>query len=342
MNRKGVLYDVGRVMFGNWRPDYDPGVVRRELQIIAEDLHCTAVKICGRDIDRLMVAGEAAAQFGLEVWLCPELWGKRPQPTLNYIGAAAAAAERLRRQWPGKVTFSVGTELSLFMRDILPGRLFHQRVRNAMSTRRGEGAHNQPLNAFLARASDAARHSFGGPITYASLPFERVDWDLFDIIGVDHYWHQRIADRYAETLQPWLSKGKPVVVSEFGFRTRTRADETGPGGPENVAPLSVPLHLLLGTRQRVKTVHERNETLQAKSLIRQLEQLDIAGVDGAFIHTFVFPRSRYDSDPRHDIDTDSFALVKTLPRGQHGDTYPDMTWEPKESFAAVANYYAGH
>jgi hypothetical protein len=25
--------------------------------------------------------------------------------------------------------------------------------------------------------------------------------------------------------------------------------------------------------------------------------------------------------------------------GKHGETYPDMTWEPKESFKAVADYY---
>ena len=44
MKRKGICYDVGRVMFGNWRPDYDPKVVHRELAIIRNDLHCNAVK----------------------------------------------------------------------------------------------------------------------------------------------------------------------------------------------------------------------------------------------------------------------------------------------------------
>jgi hypothetical protein len=27
--------------------------------------------------------------------------------------------------------------------------------------------------------------------------------------------------------------------------------------------------------------------------------------------------------------------------GRHGDTYPDMPWEPKEAFAALADYYRG-
>jgi len=33
------------------------------------------------------------------------------------------------------------------------------------------------------------------------------------------------------------------------------------------------------------------------------------------------------------------ALVKTN-SGGHGTTYPDMPWEPKEAFRAVADYYA--
>ena len=33
------------------------------------------------------------------------------------------------------------------------------------------------------------------------------------------------------------------------------------------------------------------------------------------------------------------ALVKTYASG-HRTTYPDMTWEPKEAFRAVADYYA--
>jgi hypothetical protein len=78
VNRRGVLYDVGRVLYGNWRPDYRPDVVRRELQIIADDLHCTAVKICGRSLTRLTYASEVALDLGLEVWFAPELWGRSP------------------------------------------------------------------------------------------------------------------------------------------------------------------------------------------------------------------------------------------------------------------------
>lgn len=340
-----MLYDVGRVLAGNWRPDYHQDLVRRELAVIAGDLHCTAVKICGRDIERLVLAGDAAAGLGLEAWLCPELWGKSPQATLAYIQAAAGAAEQLRRRWPDQVVLSVGTELSLFMRAILPGRTFARRVRH-LREQPGTARRETPLRAFLTQAVTAVRRTFDGPVTYAALPFERVDWDQFDIIGVDHYWHQRIADRYQQTLRRWLDLGKPVVISELGFRTHTGADQTGAAGPENFSGLSMLAHSIPVAgryiQPRVKTIHERNEAIQASSLLRQLEIIDQAAADGAFIHTFVFPLMPQDDNPRHDLDTDSFALVKTLSRGRRGAAYPDMTWEPKQSFTAVAGYYATH
>jgi len=36
----------------------------------------------------------------------------------------------------------------------------------------------------------------------------------------------------------------------------------------------------------------------------------------------------------------NYSLVKSYANGNHGITYPDMTLEPKESFKAVADYYA--
>jgi hypothetical protein len=70
MNRRGVCYDVGRVMWGqDWRPEFSAEEARRELQIIRDDLHCNAVRICGQDPGRLMAAGGHALDCGLQVWL---------------------------------------------------------------------------------------------------------------------------------------------------------------------------------------------------------------------------------------------------------------------------------
>jgi hypothetical protein len=278
MRRKGVVYDTGCVMGVNWRPDYSPDLVRRELEVIKTGLHCTAVKLRGRDTSRLARAAEQALGQGLEVWLSPEHWNKSPAATLQYIARAAAVAEELRVRWPGQVVFSVGPELN-----------------------------------------------------------------LFDIIGIDHYWFEPVKDHYLRALEPLLATGKPVVITEFGFRTRTGADQTGPAGPENIDPVTMSLHLLPLTgrfvRPRVKTIHDRNEELQARCLTRQLELLDTAGVDGAFVYTFTAPLFPHGRDPAHDLDTDSFSLVKPCSGGQ-GGAFPDLPWEPKKSFEAIAGYYA--
>ena len=81
----------------------------------------------------------------------------------------------------------------------------------------------------------------------------------------------------------------------------------------------------------VDGTHVRDEALQARRIAEDLAILDAAGVDGAFVCTFVEPLSTYRPDPRYDLDMGALSLVKS---------YPDGSWEPKESFHAVADFYA--
>ena len=67
----------------DWRPRFSPSEVHSELEIIKTELHCNSVRICGQDIDRLMIAAEDALDQGLEVWLSPELWDRSPEETLE-------------------------------------------------------------------------------------------------------------------------------------------------------------------------------------------------------------------------------------------------------------------
>ena len=172
MKRKGVCYDVGREMLGrNWRPDFNPKTVHRELEVIRNDLHCNAVRLQGRDPERLRSAGEYALELGLEVWFSPELWDRDSDETLAYLGPAARSAQMLQERWPGQVVFSVGSELTLFMHGIVPGanvlkRLASPKFREIIRS----GAQNAPLNAFLSRASAVVRAEFHGPVTYAVAP----------------------------------------------------------------------------------------------------------------------------------------------------------------------------
>ena len=72
-----------------------------------------------------------------------------------------------------------------------------------------------------------------------------------------------------------------------------------------------------------------------------LSILDSICVDGAFVFTFVSPALTYNEDPKYDLDMASYSLVKSFV-DKHGTIYPDMSWEPKESFKAVADYFAKH
>src|SRR5262245_52804861 len=115
MKRRGINYDVG-THYGELvtRATFDVAVARRELEIIRDDLHCNAIRISGQDTERLVTATEAALQQGLEVWLSPLLHDWNEQDTFDAVAACAAAAERLRKQWP-RLIFILGCELTIFM-----------------------------------------------------------------------------------------------------------------------------------------------------------------------------------------------------------------------------------
>ncbi len=345
MKRKGINYDVGTEMGGNWRPDYGPRVVHRELEIIKNDLHCNAVGISGKDIGRVVVTAEDALSQGLEAWLNPADWNNNPpEPTLAYIIKAARAAQPLNERYPGKVVFSVGSEFTLFMQGIVPGKTIMQRLQNAFKTGIVQsGEHNQPLNEFLGKAVTEVRKVFSGPVMYRSLVWEQVDWSNFDFIGIDHYWAEEIKDRYIDIVQPLFKYGKPVINTGFGFGT-TNAPAIGVAKTlGNVNGLSLFLHRLpaIGRfiRPKLNVVNERDEAVQAQRLTDNLKLLDKAGFSGTFIDMFIFPIRPYSDIPKYDLDRESSSLVKYFEGGRHGTTYPDMTWEPKEAFRAVARYY---
>jgi hypothetical protein len=193
-----------------------------------------------------------------------------------------------------------------------------------------------PLRAFLADAAASVRGVYGGPLSYCASPFERVDWDHFDVVGVNHY--RQIQDltteRYLAKIGQLQATGKPVAITEFGFAACQDADN-----PVFLSTLNATNLSLLGSqmpvlkrfvRPRVRTVHPRDEPAQARLLTDQLRMLDQAGVDGVFVMSFSFPLAPYSEDPR---------IVRTLPRGQHGATHPRIGWEPKEAFGAIARYY---
>lgn len=337
MKLKGVCYDVGRVIGGeNQHPEFDEQSVRRELGIIRSDLHCNTVRICGQDIERVMTAGRIALDLGLDVWLSPELWGHALPEALGHLSDAARAAEDLRRTATGNVVLSVASEATLFMPGILssggtiPDLIRHPLRLAAAMLRLRTGGHNKRLNAFLVEAATVARGGFRGPITYASVPIERVDWSSFDIVSVDYYRGKQNRATYAEGIDRYLALGKPVVVTELGCCTYRGAEDKGGRG-----------FLIVDRRHpdRITPGYVRDEGLQARELTDMLSILDHAGVDGAFVLGFASPTLIHRDDPLHDFDMASYSLVKTLPTDVRSRSYPDMRWEPKQAFHAVSAQY---
>jgi hypothetical protein len=345
MRGKGINYDTGFLNAGtSTHEPFDPVVVRREMQIIRDDLHCTAVRITGGDESRLTTAATLAAEAGLEVWLCPFTSNASQDDLLALLTDCAVHAESLR-VGGAEVVMLTGSELSLFVIGFLPGDTLADRlalIADPLRVRQQIVQVRTRIDAFLSRAVSVVRERFGGRVSYASLPFEGVDWSRFDIVATDAgYRSAATAAGYRDLMRAFVAQGraqeKPVAITEFGCGTfRGAADAAKDAHSLVVYEDGRPSHL--------KEDLVRDEAEQATYLRELIEVLESEGVDAAFVYTF----ARYDlphrDDPRLDLDRASAGVVKVLD-GRVGtlDTsrrrYPDMGWEPKAAFDALADLY---
>jgi hypothetical protein len=338
MRGKGICYDTGFFNRGvSTHEPFAPEVVARELRVIRRDLHCNAVRITGGDLERLKIAASSAAATGLELWLSPFTTDLTADELLEFLAGCAEHAERLRRQG-AEVVLLAGSELTMTNKGIVPGETFEERAGALTPSNPAIGellaAVPARVNDLLARAVRVARERFGGKVSYASLPFERVDWAPFDVISTDAgYRSIETADRYAEGVRALVAQGKPVAITEFGCCTYKGAADRGARGAEIVEwdPATV-------TPVRLDGDYTRDEDEQATYLREVLDVLAAEGVDSAFVYIFARSDLPHRGDPRLDLDMASAGVVKVL-EGGHGHTYPDMAWEPKAAFAALADCY---
>ena len=172
-------------------------------------------------------------------------------------------------------------------------------------------------------------------MAYAAIPFERVDWTPFDYIGVDLYRSIEVADRYRDGIRTLVAQGKPVAITEIGTTAYRGAGDKGARAGEIVE-----WDEATGRPLRLNGEYERDEVEQVRYLREVLDIFDAEGVDSAFVFTFESTQlpHRPGGDPRDDLDRASYGIVRAL-EGGRGETYPDMAWEPKAAFAALADYY---
>ncbi|RJL35531.1 hypothetical protein [Bailinhaonella thermotolerans] len=338
MRAKGITYDTGFVVEGvNSLARFDPGTVRRELRVIRDDLRCTAVRVIGGDPERIEIAAGHAADLGLEIWFSPYPLDLTTGEMKALFADCAERAERLRERG-AEVVFVAGAELSLMGKGFLPGDGVAGRVASLSDPERlrePAGEVGSRLNDFLGEVVPLVRERFGGRVTYASVPMERIDWTPFDIVSADLYRSAEIADRFADGVRALVARGKPVAITEFGSATYRGAGEHGARGLEIVE-----YDRDTGAPVRLRGDYDRDEAGQAAYLRELLEVFDAAGVDAAFVFTFALRDHphRPDGDPREDLDLASYGVVKVY-EDRLGAAYPDLPWDPKAAFAAVAAHY---
>jgi len=337
-----MTYDTGFVRNGGIsRERFDPEVVKRELAIIRDDLHCNAVQIIGGDPERLELAASYAAGLGLEVWFSPYPLELTADEILPLFTDCAERAERLRKGG-AEVVFVTGVELSLMNQGFLPGDTVDDRLGLLLSQppdRRRErlAEVSARVNDFLRGAVAVVRERFRGRITYAAIPVERVDWTPFDIASVELIRSAEVAGQFREGVRNLVAGGKPVAITGFGTAAYRGAGDRG-GRIMEILEYDKDT----GAPVRLNGEYVRDEAGQATYLAELLEIFDTEGVDSAFVFLFALSNlpHRPDGDPRHDLDLASPGIVKML-EGRRGDTYPGMAWEPKAAFTTVAECYRG-
>ena len=334
-----MTYDTGFIRKGEIsRTSFDPEVVRRELTIIRDDLHCNAVQVIGGDPGRLELAAGCAAGLGLEVWFSPYPLELSTTEILSLFADCAERAERVR-QGGAEVVFVAGVELSIMNPGFMPGESVDERLGWLLSDpdRRRErlAEVSDRLNGFLREAVAVVRERFRGRVTYAAIPAERVDWALFDIMSVELIRSAEVAGQFREGVRSLVAGGMPVAITGFGTAAYRGAGDRG-GRVMEIIEYDEDT----GAPVRLTGDYARDEAGQASNLREVLEIFGTEGVDSTFVFLFAlsnFPH-RPDGDPRLDLDMASPGIVKML-EGRSGETYPGLPWEPKAAFTAVAECY---
>ncbi|MEV0732956.1 hypothetical protein [Polymorphospora sp. NPDC050346] len=314
---RGISYLVGET---------HPDDLRRDLEIISRDLRCDTVMLISGEVPRLVAAAGHALDLGLNVYLRPDPTDLPRTTMLARLGAAADAAELLRREHPDRVTLVVGSEFSHTAPGIVPGpRSFLRlqliiRFRSLMRRRI-----DRRLHTLLADAVTVARSRFNGPITYSAAAWERVDWTLFDVVGVSLYRSRRNAATYADRVHDLVRRhDRPVVITEFGCGAFTGAEQRGAGSFQIVNWFTEP--------PRISGDHPRDESVQARYLTDLIDLYDTQGVHGCFVFTFAMPDFLHEDDPHLDLDKAGFGVMAAR---------SDGTYQRKQAFHAVADAYRG-
>ncbi|MGP4089835.1 hypothetical protein [Streptomyces sp. KR55] len=310
MRARGIGYDTGFLPGQDFScKTFTPETVRQEMAVISGEFHCDAVRVSGREPERLSIAARHAVDAGLEVWFAP-FPVDFPRPTAPLLRRLRPPG---RSHTAGRCRGGVRRRLQdhrLLRGGFIPGDTYGDRLR-AMAAADMEwwsslGPVQERLNAFLPQVATTVRTHFTGRVTCASAPLEFVDWRPFDIVGIDAYRAAYNADSFRDELRGHFAHGKPVAVTEYGTCAYQGAGERG-GMAWQVPEGAVP-----------------DEEEQVRYFTDLLDVFEEEGSDTALWFTF----AGYSRPGQQDLG--SYGVVRML-----GET----RGEPKRVFHSMAARY---
>jgi hypothetical protein len=325
---RGINYDTGFEPFGpvnSSRKTFDPETVSREMQIIANDLHCTHVRITGADPNRIAIAARHAIKAGMGVWFSPFPCNLTTDELVSYFSNCAAKAEDIH-QIAADTVFVMGCELSLFNSGFLPGNHLLERSQVFPEFEKWQPAMEEALKEFFAKAVPEVRQYFKGSITYAAGEWEDIDWSLFDIVSVDLYRAKHNQDYYGQQLKNYMEHNKPLAITEYGCCPVRGAAALGGNATFTVLAIQ-------GNELVVNEGWQYSEDEQVTYLKELFSVFTTTGVMVAFWFTFADYEKPYSDDARRNLDMASYGVVQML--GHAGKTYPGMRWEPRKVFRVM-------
>jgi len=335
MKDKGVTYDVGTEYTPNnfSRVNFDSATVNADMKAIKNDLHCNAVRIYGKELDRLLLASASALENGLNVWLSPRLIDGTIEETLVYIKEVANQFQSLKEKFPNReMVFIIGGEVTIDTKGFIKGNTIHERIKilskplfiikNVFGIK---PAFQKSFDEFLRKAAAIVRSEFSGRVTYAGGMWESVDWSMLDILSINLYKASFNKSFFDSKLKKLVSSGMPVAITEFGCCTFEGADKMGPTGYFVIDYSTTP--------PVFKQKCVRNENVQAEYILDLLNAYNAAGVISAFVFDFYSEGFLHDSNPDLDFDKASFSITK--------HTY-QSNWEPKLAFTKIGDFFANN